>query len=125
MVKQRVIHKATQYLDGEKLFRTYFITMGVNRSFSKLVDYCIKEGMVNRLTHRPPNRMSIWAAMWNWAIKPENQKKAYDIYQQYMLDNGQFCSEKEWEELLDRTARNVLEEKRYDRWAGNVPASPR
>lgn len=125
MPKQRVIHRATQYLDGELLFKTYFVTMGMDRSFDKLVDYCDEHGIVNRVTHKPPNRMSVWVAMWRWAIKPENQKVAYEMYNQYKRDIGEYCSWNEWQGILNDTAQNILRENAYARWQGNVPAAAR
>lgn len=125
MPKQRVIHRATQYLDGELLFKTYFVTMGMDRSFDKLVQYCADNGIVNRVTRRPPNRMSVWVAMWRWAIKPENQKIAYEMYNQYKRDIGEYCTWDEWRSILDDTAQSILRENAYARWHGNIPAAAR
>lgn len=110
--------KRKQFLAGheEELFVHYYQTMGTARSFGKLASWCVSKGWINRQTGKPPTRMAPWFSMWRWAIKTENQEKAYKIYDNSLVDYGEHITRSEWEEFLDNKARVCLRPVDYDRW---------
>lgn len=117
-VKQ--LNEKKQFLKDheEELFVEYYETMGTARSYIKLVNYCKSKGWINRRTGKPPTRMSLWFSMWRWAIRPENHERAYKLFQQAKMDEGEFCSKAAWEELLDERAKVCLRDSDYLKWKG-------
>ena len=102
-----------KYLNGEKLFRYYWEEMGNGRSCVKLAKWAGKQGLKNPNTGKPPSPMAVWFAMWRWALIPENQKVAYDIYNKAQLDLGGFVSPEQWKEFIKDKASVCLDKKRY------------
>ena len=90
--------------DGETLFRKYWEEMGDARSLVKMRKWCIAEGYVHK-NGTPATKMAIWFKMWRWALKPENQKKAQEIFNKASRDVGEFYTDTEWKEYLDSRAR--------------------
>lgn len=86
---------AYTYLNGEKLYRVYWVEMGDARSYKRLRNWCISNNMVNAKTHKPPTRMGLWKAMWRWAVT--HQDKAFEIMNEGLRDSG---------ELIDRERFN-------------------
>ena len=78
--------------------------MGDARSLVKLYKWCISEGYVHK-NGKPVTRMAIWLRMWRWAVKPENQKKAQEIFNTACRDSGEFYTDADWKEYIDARAR--------------------
>lgn len=74
-------------MDGEYLFKYYFETMGASRSIIKLIEHCRSEYMIHPEQGKPPTKMGIYKSMWRWATLKENQRKAYEIYNNADLGN--------------------------------------
>lgn len=118
---QRNVYKRLhrqQFLMGheEELFVHYYETMGSARSTGKLAGYCVTKGWINRQTRKAPSRMAVWFAMWRWAIRRENQSRAYKMYQSFMLEDGHYCDKDEWKALLYERAEVCLRDKDFERW---------
>jgi hypothetical protein len=107
-----------KYLDGERLFRLYFEEMGTAGSMAKLVNFCVSEGKKNPKTGKPPTRMSVWKAMWTWALLPENLATARKIFDKNMSASGEFYSDAEWKEFVFTKAKGGVElgKKKYNRF---------
>lgn len=116
------LNEKKQFLKGHEreLFVKYYQTMGTARSYIKLVNFCVIQGWVSPVTRKRPTRMSCWFSMWRWAIKPENQQDAYQIYNSSLRDEGQYLSWEGWMELLDERAQVCLRDADYVRWKQQV-----
>ncbi len=123
------LHKGKQFLKGheEELFLYYYETMGDARSYQKLQGYCVTQGWINpdkKRKNRVPGRMALWFAIWRWAIRPENQTQAYEVYQKVEMDDGRFCTLAEWQALLEERAAVCLRDNDFERWKSqNVSVS--
>lgn len=125
MYKNRAkLNQKKQFLKehDEELFIHYYVTMGGARSTVKLVDYCALQGWLNPITRKPPSRMAVWFGMWRWAIRPENQERAYQLYNKAKLDDGEYCSREEWLSLLSERAKVCLRDTDFMKWQQNVLA---
>lgn len=89
-----------KYMDGEYLFRYYFQTMGEARSFPKLIEHCRAEYVIHPESGSPPTKMGLYKAMWRWATRKQNQRIAFDIYQNSELGEEYEYFET-WEDWLD------------------------
>jgi hypothetical protein len=97
-----------KYLDGELLFRKYH-ALGRAKSVTKLQKWCKENVLVNQDTGKAPTHMALWFAMWRWALRPENQGTAREIYNQYLFD----CLKPElddlgWRELMLKRAKTCF-----------------
>lgn len=87
-------------MDGEYLFRYYFQTMGEARSFPKLIEHCRTEYVIHPESGSPPTKMGLYKAMWRWATRKQNQRTAFDIYQNSELGD-EYDYFETWEDWLD------------------------
>lgn len=112
------LNEKKSFLAGHEreLFDRYYVLMGPARSTIKLVEYCVSHGWLNPRTGKAPTRMGCWFSMWRWALRPENQEDAYQMYQKSLLDEGLFCTKEAWKELLQERAIVCLEHSVYMRW---------
>ena len=99
--------KVEKFLDGEKLFKYYYETMGDARSTVKLVEWCKTQGMVNS-KGKSPTRMGVWLSAWRWALK--NEFAAQKIYGDSVGIDG-------WTALLkERAYTCYYGGKAYENW---------
>ena len=89
---------------GEVLYKRYWEEMGNARSLVKLYKWCISEGYVHA-DGKPVTKMAIWMRMWRWALKPENNKRAQEIFNRASRDVGKFYTDDDWKEYMDSRAR--------------------
>lgn len=103
-------------LDGEKLWRVYWIDMGSARSYQKVVNWCASNGVINPVTNQKLTRMGAWFAMWNWAKK--NSDVAYEIANQGAMDNADFITPERWEHELQQKVWTILlhNKRRFEKW---------
>lgn len=108
-----------KYLDGEFIFRYYFIEMGSLRSVRKIVKYLKSASEitgVNPDTDKEFTDMAIWFSMWQWAIN--NSDKAYEVFNKAMFNEGKHYNRKEWDIFLQRKAYTCFRKnaKRFNNW---------
>jgi hypothetical protein len=113
-------NSAIKYLDGEKLFKVYWIDMGGPRefggaaSFAKMVRWC----KANKMTHPvlgTVGRMGIWKCMWRWGVN--NPEEAYRLAQKGVSQNGGFITPERWkEELLPKVKTSYQHNNFTKRW---------
>lgn len=122
MRKSPDLNRRKQFIKGheEELFVHYYETMGTARSYGKLMKYCGTKGWINKSTAKLPTRMTLWFSLWRWAIHPENQAKAYKIYNAHLLEYGEYISPEQWSELLNKRAKVCLRAEDYDRWKEKI-----
>jgi len=104
---------------AEFLFDYYWRVMGAARSYYRLVPLCAEMGILNFKTGFPPTRMSIFKAIWRWAIRKENFDKAYEIANKALFNEGKFMTREEWKEFLKekiRPAYQIESEGEYKRF---------
>lgn len=108
-----------KFLDGEKLFRKYFEEMGPARSITKLTEWCKSQGCKNPLTGKPPTRMGVWKSMWRWALLPENERTAFEIFKKSLASEGELVVLEKWNEYIHSKAVHGLQfgPKRYEEFA--------
>ena len=106
--------KVEKFLDGEKLFKHYYETMGEARSTGKLVEWCKTQGMINS-KGKAPTRMATWLSAWRWACA--NPEKAKLVYQQAMFNDGNEIDDIQWISILQKRAYTAFYSgERYERW---------
>lgn len=104
-------NKMKKYLDGEQLFRRYW-SMGVNRSINKLQKELAQEGVTSSQNGKTPIKMTIWKAMWRWAV--DNPDEAYQIVLAGLRDSGDYVTPEQWErEVLEKRATAYQSKKSY------------
>ena len=89
--------KRRKYLNGEELFRKYW-SLGDKGSITKVRHWLDERGTKSKLTGTTPTDMTIWKAMWRWAIR--NEKTSFDIVINYYRDNGEYLNEELWHQEL-------------------------
>ena len=103
------------YLDGEKLFRYYYVDMAGGGTFHKLALWAHKNGMQSKNPRydkrlgwtNVPSDMGVHKAAWRWASWKENKDKAYEWYQCYMQATGDYCTPEEWREFAKQKIKNA------------------
>jgi len=72
-----------QEMEGEALFRHYYIRMGTGGSFRKAAAWYAREYGVNPYNGRPYTHEACVQAMWRWGL--ENLEEAKRIYMMYVI----------------------------------------
>jgi hypothetical protein len=111
--RMRFPNLVEKYLDGEKLFRHYYGEMGRGATFHKLARWAAENGMEcpePRFDKRlgwtnVPSDMGVLKACWRWASLKENKDKAYEYFQVFMQQRGDYCSPEEWRTLVMNKAK--------------------
>jgi len=113
------LHKRYEILNGEEVFRYYFVTMGAARSITKLNKYLVSTGKYNPRTGTI-SRMAATFSMWRWAA--ENSDKAYEIFNTGMRDSGEFWSREDWDTFLLHKMMMIVKNspKRLERWQKRI-----
>lgn len=98
-----------KYLDGEKLFHHYYVEMAGGGTFAKLRDWAVSVGMVNHRGNTTiyPTPMGVHKAAWRWASLKENKDKAWEWFQIFMENTGDYCSDDEWREFAIQKIKNA------------------
>jgi hypothetical protein len=107
------------YLDGEWLYRYYWLEMGSARSIRKLVAYCRSQGIINPETMREATAMAVWFSLWTWAVR--NSDAAYEIFQKVSYDEGKYYTTAEWDEFIELKAQTAFKKgsRRFINWQKN------
>ncbi len=106
---------AYKYLDGEKLYRVYWVEMGNARSFGRLIKWCVSNNMVNAKTGKPPTRMGIWKAMYRWAVNHPEQ--AYELMNEGLKDSGEIIDrERFMKEMQEKVITSYQSDSFTSRW---------
>lgn len=79
---------------AEELYRVYILEMGTARSYRRLANYCKEKGWTNRKGQ--VYHSAVAKAVWRWATRLENFKKAYMLYQEAMRNEGKFITEEDF-----------------------------
>lgn len=106
-------------LDGEVLFKHYYISMGDGRSINKLVRFASNTFGKNPETNRDWSKGGVWQAMWRWVF--DNLDYAKDIYQDVQLGYGFEFNDADWMELVSRHARTCMTNGQYAKFMRENP----
>ena len=106
-------------LDGEKIFRIYYLDMGSARSIVKLKRF-LGESAINPNTGRVVQDMAVWFSMYRWAM--ENFELSYEIVSKAAYDEGVYYPKDKWRAKVDKGARTCIKqsEKGFERWQKRV-----
>jgi len=103
--------RRTRILDGEALFKHYYITMGDGRSYNKLARWASDKWGKNPETGKDWTTGAVWQSAWRWVLDekhPENLEYAKHVYRDVLFDyfvrvEKTVNPDKEWsEELFER-----------------------
>ena len=112
-------------LDGETLFRYYYVEMGNARSYNKLAEWASSKWGKNPEKGKSWTPGAVWQSAWRWALKHlDEAKKIYkDVAFKYFLDIEQTINpdavwteeefENEWAETVSTHAKTCLTDKQY------------
>ena len=93
----KINFRRTRFLDGEKIFRLYYVELGSARSIVKVKRQLGKEA-INPKTQRPVCDMALWGSMYRWAMN--NLDLSYQIFMEAMRDEGKYHTLEEWKEFV-------------------------
>ena len=93
----KIVFRKTRFLDGEAIFRLYYLTLGSARSIVK-VKKQLGSAAVNPKTGRQVNDMALWGSMYRWAMN--NLDVSYQIFNDAMRDEGKYHTFDEWKEFI-------------------------
>ena len=106
---------AYKYLDGEQLYRVYWVEMGEARSIKRLASWCAANGLKNKRTGKPPTRMGAWKAMWRWAAN--NPEQAFEIINTGLKDTGEMLDRQQFmKELQEKVITSYQSDGFTKRW---------
>lgn len=112
-------------LDGEKLFRLYYLEMGSARSVKKVIKQ-LGDSAINPATGRVVTDMAIWFAIYRWAM--DNLDASYDIISKAAYDEGVYYPKEQWVAKIEKIAKTCLRnsDKAYKKWQTkhNLSESP-
>ena len=116
-----MIRERYKFLDGETLFRQFYVIMGTAGSVLKLVEWCRTEGHINPRTGKAPTPMGVYQSMWRWAVK--NPSLARPMFAEYIKSLGKFLSSDMWYETLNIRARAYLTYRGYEKFLSKNPTA--
>lgn len=87
-----------KFLDGEAIFRKW-VSLGKGANYNLLYRWAISQNIRNPRTGKPPVKMALWNSMWRWALK--NPEASRVLYNQYLLQFGDYADEVKWAKILD------------------------
>ena len=111
--------KQNKILDGERIFKMYYLEMGSARSIKKVIKQLGDEA-INPRTGRIVTDMAIFWSMYRWAF--EHLDESYEIFNKAMFNEGQFSTLDEWKEFLYKKAGLITKhsQKGLERWEKRV-----
>ena len=106
-------------LDGEKIFRMYYLDMGSARSIVK-VKRQLGEEAINPNTGRVVTDMAIWFSMCRWAM--DNLELSYEIVSKAAYDEGIYYPKDKWVAKVEKGAKTCIKqsEKGFQKWQKRV-----
>lgn len=130
--------RRTRILDGEELFKHYYITMGDGRSYNKLARWASGKWGVNPETGRDWTTGAVWQSAWRWALDeqhPENLVEAKKIYRDVVfeyflkvekavnpdLEWSDELFEEEWADTVSTHAKTCMTDPQYRRFMNKNP----
>lgn len=107
-------------LDGEWLYKYYFIDMGSARSIHKLIKLLNSQGKVNPNTGRAFTDMAAWFSLWTWAMN--HPATSYEIFNKSMADEGKYYNTLEWDEFIQKKAKVIYKNnsRRLQKWQNRI-----
>jgi len=93
-------------LEGDVIFKYYYIDMGIARSYNKLQRWADEKYGINPVTGKSYTTGALWQAAWRWALK--NLDEAKKIYENSQLDFGENVSYDEWKQLVAQHVKTCL-----------------
>jgi len=125
--------RRTRILDGEELFRHYYLTMGDARSYNKLARWASQKWGVNPETGRDWTTGAVWQSVWRWVF--DNLDVAKQVYKDVLFDyflkvektinpdaewsDGGF--DEEWNRTLAQHAKTCMTAPQYRRFLAKYP----
>lgn len=101
-------------LDGEALFRYYYIDMGTGRSYPKLARWATEKWGPSPETKKEWTNGAVWQAAWRWVF--DDMKTAREIYADTMLQQGDVLTDDEWYLTVAKHARSCMKNGQYRRF---------
>lgn len=117
--------RRTRILDGETLFKHYYMTMGDGRSHNKLAKWASQKWGKSPLTGKDWTTGAVWQSAWRWAIShlPEAKAIYRDVAFDYFLKVEKLANpdaewsdaafEDEWNQTVARHGRTCLTDNQY------------
>lgn len=120
MSKIRLNKKRYNILNGEEVYKLYWIEMGTARSNAKVAKHLQSKGIYNQGQGKRVTDMAIWNSMWRWAI--ENSDEAYHIFNKAQADEGKFFTKQDWEEFLEEKMMTIMKRstKKVEKWKARI-----
>lgn len=100
-------------LNGEELFKKYYVEMGTARSVGKILKQLKKDGVVHPATGRCVTSKAVQDSMWSWAIR--NEEEAYKIVNEAAYNEGDFWTREYFEGVLQKHVWRMTKASRDDR----------
>jgi hypothetical protein len=100
-------HRGITDIDGGECWRRWW-TLPKRTSLKKVARQFEREGLVNSKTGKPYCGNSIRYHAWSWALKPENQKAAYDVLRQHWAQQGRIITDEDWKFIMTEAAKNIV-----------------
>jgi hypothetical protein len=93
----KINFRRTRFLDGERIFRLYYLEMGSARSITKVKKQLGRDA-VNPKLGRPVSDMALWGSMYRWSMN--NLDESYRIFNEAMRNEGKYHTFDEWKEFV-------------------------
>jgi len=106
-------------LDGESIFKYYYIEMGDARSYNKLARWASAKWGRNPETRKDWTTGAVWQAAWRWAF--ENLDYAKRVYSDTLLQHGETLTDEEWYGVLSQHAKTCMTPTQYRRFLVKHP----
>jgi len=125
--------RITRILDGEQIFKHYYITMGDGRSYNKLVAWATTKWGLSPYTGKKWTTGAVWQSAWRWAFDNlDYAKKIYrDVSFKYYTEvekrfkpDAVWSEEKfeeEWLSVLAQHAKTCMTKAGYRKFVAKHP----
>jgi len=125
--------RRTRILDGETLFKHYYMTMGDGRSYNKLARWASDRWGINPETGKDWTTGAVWQSAWRWAFDNLDYAKQvyHDVLQDYFLkvetvvnpdaEWSEETFEEDWLSVLARHAKTCMTPAQYKRFLDANP----
>ena len=125
--------RRTRILDGEELFKYYYLTMGDARSYNKLARWASVKYGKNPETGREWTTGAVWQSAWRWAF--DNLAYAKKVYRDVSFDYflkveqpnnpdaewSEELFEMEWLKTLAQHAKTCMTKAQYRKFLNQNP----
>lgn len=111
--------RPVKMLDGEMIFRHYYVEMGDGRSYGKLARWASEKWGKNPLTGKNYSPSAVWQSGWKWAFK--NLDKARQIYAEVYLRYGETLTDDIWMKLVSQHAKTCMTRTQYKKFFARNP----